>query len=57
MGQVALFDLRKHGAIMVKDHHYETAIRTIDFHDLTENIISSDEKVIKIWNRDTVCHP
>jgi ribosome biogenesis protein ENP2 len=51
-GQVGLFDLRKQGCITVMDHKYESPIVALQFHDLTKNIISADERIVKIWDRD-----
>jgi len=40
--------------LCVADHNYGTPIKTIQFHDITRNILSADQKSVKIWNRDTV---
>ena len=48
-GQVALFDIRKNLPILIKDHFYDEPIKKISF--FNENVISSDTKVIKIWNK------
>jgi ribosome biogenesis protein ENP2 len=53
VGHVGLFDLRKAGCIVVKDHQYESPIVALQFHDLTKNVISADEKIVKIWDRET----
>ena len=53
-GQVGLFDLRKTGAILVKDHNYDEPIVAIGFHDLTQHIVSGDRKIIKAWEKSTV---
>lgn len=51
-GQVVLYDIRSPIARIVKDHQYETPIRNIEFHS-SGNVISADEKIIKIWNKDS----
>ncbi|KAL0482939.1 hypothetical protein AKO1_014094 [Acrasis kona] len=52
-GHVGIFDLRKDGCINVKDHQYESPIISLAFHDLTKNIISADERIVKIWDRES----
>ncbi|KAL9642790.1 hypothetical protein ABK040_009865 [Willaertia magna] len=52
-GRVGLFDLRKQGAIFVKDHLSEQRVVKISYHDLTKNIISADNRTIKIWDKST----
>ena len=54
-GQVAIFDLRKADALLVKDHNYEEPIVSIHFHDLTNHVVSADKKIIKAWEKATVC--
>jgi ribosome biogenesis protein ENP2 len=53
VGHVALFDLRKSGCVTVKDHRYESPIVALQFHDLTKNVISADERIVKIWDRES----
>jgi len=53
-GQVAIFDLRKADALLVKDHNYEEPIVSIKFHDLTNHVVSADKKIIKAWEKATV---
>jgi ribosome biogenesis protein ENP2 len=52
-GQVGLFDLRKAGVLVTKDHNYEEPIVAMGFHDLTKNVFSADKRVVKIWNKDS----
>jgi ribosome biogenesis protein ENP2 len=51
-GQVLLFDLRHPMPRMIKDHQYGTEIKHIHFHDLSGNIVSADNKIIRVWNRE-----
>lgn len=52
-GQVLMFDLRKDSPFQSKDHQYQYPIKDIKFH-ASGNIISSDTKIIKIWDKTTV---
>ncbi|XP_075057539.1 nucleolar protein 10 [Mixophyes fleayi] len=51
-GQVLMYDLRSSQPLMVKDHQYGLPIRSIQFHDPLELIISADSRIIKMWNKD-----
>ncbi|XP_075720001.1 nucleolar protein 10 isoform X1 [Rhinoderma darwinii] len=51
-GQVLLYDLRSNRPLIVKDHQYGLPIKSIHFHDSLELIISSDSRIIKMWNKD-----
>ncbi|KAG2370682.1 hypothetical protein C9374_011491 [Naegleria lovaniensis] len=50
-GKVGLFDLRKKGAVFVKDHHTDLPIVKIAYHDTSKNIFSADTQVVKIWDK------
>lgn len=52
-GHVLLYDLRSDKPLLVKDHHYELPIKSIEFHDTNDMVLSMDTKILKIWNRDT----
>lgn len=39
---------------MCLDHNYETPITSIHFHDISRNMITTDQRAIKIWNRENV---
>ncbi|KAM4770798.1 nucleolar protein 10 [Rhinophrynus dorsalis] len=52
-GQVLVYDLRSSRPLIVKDHQYGLPIKSIHFHDPLELIISSDSRIIKMWNKDT----
>ncbi|KAF9578084.1 hypothetical protein BGW38_006321, partial [Lunasporangiospora selenospora] len=57
-GHVLMYDLRSSVPLFVKDHQYGFPIKTIHFHegihgeDGRTKVISSDCKVIKIWDRE-----
>ncbi|KAG9494593.1 hypothetical protein GDO78_002105 [Eleutherodactylus coqui] len=51
-GQVLVYDLRSNRPLIVKDHQYGLPIKSIQFHDPLELIISSDSRIIKMWNKD-----
>ena len=55
-GQVAIYDIRSPIPRLTKDHQYGTPIKRINFHS-SGNIISADQKIIKIWDRNSVCSP
>uniref|UniRef100_A0A3P8U550 Nucleolar protein 10 n=1 Tax=Amphiprion percula TaxID=161767 RepID=A0A3P8U550_AMPPE len=52
-GQVLLCDLRSSQPLLVKDHFYNLPINSLNFHDQLDLVVSSDSKIIKIWNKDT----
>lgn len=52
-GQVLLYDLRNSKPFLVKDHQYGYPIKNIIYHK-SQNIISADTKIVKIWNETTV---
>eukprot|EP00118_Oscarella_pearsei_P003857 m.16028 g.16028 ORF g.16028 m.16028 type:complete len:676 (+) comp26690_c0_seq2:18-2045(+) len=49
-GQVLLYDIRSSEPILVKDHQYGLPINTVRFLDNSDLILSSDTKIIKIWD-------
>ena len=53
--QVLLYDLRSNKPLLVKDHQYELPIRKIAFHDSMDLVLSMDTKILKLWDRNTVC--
>uniref|UniRef100_A0A8C2XIW9 Nucleolar protein 10 n=1 Tax=Cyclopterus lumpus TaxID=8103 RepID=A0A8C2XIW9_CYCLU len=53
-GQVLLYDLRSSRPLLVKDHFYSLPIKSINFHDQLDLVVSADSKIIKLWNKDTV---
>ncbi|XP_043366180.1 nucleolar protein 10 isoform X2 [Dermochelys coriacea] len=52
-GQVLLYDLRSSNPLLVKDHQYGLPIKSIQFQDPLDLIISADSRIIKMWNKDT----
>uniref|UniRef100_A0A8C5QDS9 Nucleolar protein 10 n=1 Tax=Leptobrachium leishanense TaxID=445787 RepID=A0A8C5QDS9_9ANUR len=52
-GQVLIYDLRSSRPLIVKDHQYGLPIKSIQFHDPLELVISADSRIIKMWNKDT----
>uniref|UniRef100_A0A3B3BR10 Nucleolar protein 10 n=1 Tax=Oryzias melastigma TaxID=30732 RepID=A0A3B3BR10_ORYME len=53
-GQVMLYDLRSSCPLLVKDHLYNLPITSLNFQNHMDLVLSSDSKIIKIWNKDTV---
>uniref|UniRef100_A0A8D3AVJ3 Nucleolar protein 10 n=1 Tax=Scophthalmus maximus TaxID=52904 RepID=A0A8D3AVJ3_SCOMX len=51
-GQVLLYDLRSSRPLLVKDHFYNLPIKSLSFQDQLDLVVSSDAKIIKIWNKD-----
>ena len=49
-----LYDLRSTKPLLVKDHQYGLAINSIAFQDKLDVVLSSDSKILKIWDRETV---
>jgi ribosome biogenesis protein ENP2 len=54
-GHVLMYDLRSSNPLFVKDHRYDQPIVDIKFHPNRQHMITSDTKVIKIWDRRDVC--
>ncbi|XP_034015515.1 nucleolar protein 10 isoform X1 [Thalassophryne amazonica] len=52
-GQVLLYDLRSSLPLLVKDHYYNLPIKSLNFHEQLDLVLSADCKIIKIWNKDT----
>uniref|UniRef100_M4BWD3 Uncharacterized protein n=1 Tax=Hyaloperonospora arabidopsidis (strain Emoy2) TaxID=559515 RepID=M4BWD3_HYAAE len=50
-GQCLLYDLRSTRPLLEKSHQYGLPIVNLQFHDYARKVISSDAKVIKIWDR------
>ncbi|KAI9218339.1 WD40-repeat-containing domain protein, partial [Blastocladiella britannica] len=51
-GHVLLYDLRSPVPRIIKDHQYGQAIRNVHWHDRSGNIVSSDRKIVRIWDRE-----
>ncbi|MEE6476810.1 hypothetical protein FKM82_011228 [Ascaphus truei] len=52
-GQVLVYDLRSSSPLIIKDHQYGLPIKSIQFHNPLELILSADSRIIKMWNKDT----
>ncbi|XP_072221453.1 nucleolar protein 10 isoform X2 [Leuresthes tenuis] len=52
-GQVLLYDLRSSQPLLVKDHFYNLPIKSLNFHNQLDLVVTADSKIIKIWNKDT----
>lgn len=52
--QVLLYDLRSSRPLLVKDHYYNLPIKSLNFHDALDLVLSADSKIIKMWNKNTV---
>lgn len=50
-GHILLYDIRSTRPILVKDHNNSLPIKRIIFHEKSENVLSADSKVVKIWER------
>lgn len=55
--KVLLYDLRSSQPLLVKDHFYNLPIKSLNFHNQLDLVVSADSKIIKIWNKDTVSFP
>ncbi|KAL7473650.1 hypothetical protein ACHAXS_014111 [Conticribra weissflogii] len=49
-GNVALYDMRSSKPLFIKEHQYGLPIHTVQFHSGSGTILSSDPKLVKIWN-------
>lgn len=52
-GHVLLYDLRSTKPLLIKDHQYGLPINSIAFQDKLDVVLSSDSKILKIWDRET----
>uniref|UniRef100_A0A8L0DLB2 Nucleolar protein 10 n=1 Tax=Oncorhynchus mykiss TaxID=8022 RepID=A0A8L0DLB2_ONCMY len=52
-GQVLIYDLRSSRPLLVKDHYYGLPIKSVNFQDHLDLVLTADSKIIKIWNKDT----
>ncbi|RLN92318.1 hypothetical protein BBJ28_00018456 [Nothophytophthora sp. Chile5] len=50
-GQCLLYDLRSSRPLLEKTHQYGLPIINLQFHDYARKVISTDAKVVKIWDR------
>uniref|UniRef100_A0A4W5PUG7 Nucleolar protein 10 n=1 Tax=Hucho hucho TaxID=62062 RepID=A0A4W5PUG7_9TELE len=52
-GQVLLYDLRSSHPLLVKYHYYGLPIKSVNFQDHLDLVLTANSKIIKIWNKDT----
>ncbi|MEJ1287315.1 nucleolar protein 10 [Cricetulus griseus] len=52
-GQVLLYDLRSDKPLLVKDHQYGLPIKSVHFQDSLDLVLSSDSRIVKMWNRNS----
>lgn len=53
-GQVLIFDIRSSSPLLVKDHYNSLPIKDLEFFPSENMVFSMDQKVVKIWNQDSV---
>jgi ribosome biogenesis protein ENP2 len=51
-GNCILYDIRSSNPIYTKEHQYGLPLVDITFHNSSRHIISTDKKIVKIWERD-----
>eukprot|EP00596_Hydrurales_sp_CCMP1899_P003682 CAMPEP_0119045056 /NCGR_PEP_ID=MMETSP1177-20130426/36632_1 /TAXON_ID=2985 /ORGANISM="Ochromonas sp, Strain CCMP1899" /LENGTH=785 /DNA_ID=CAMNT_0007016149 /DNA_START=1 /DNA_END=2358 /DNA_ORIENTATION=+ len=51
-GNCLLYDIRSKTPLYVKEHQYGLPVIDISFHNSSKHVISTDKKVVKIWERD-----
>jgi ribosome biogenesis protein ENP2 len=51
-GNCYMYDIRSSKPLYIKEHQYGLPIIDIHYHHSTKSIISSDKKIIKIWERE-----
>ncbi|CAH7300918.1 Nol10 [Phodopus roborovskii] len=56
-GQVLLYDLRSDKPLLVKDHQYGLPIKSVHFQNSLDLVLSSDSRIVKMWNRNSVLGP
>ncbi len=51
-GNCILYDIRSKVPVYTKEHQYGLPIVDITFHNNSRHIVSTDKKIVKIWERD-----
>ena len=51
-----MYDMRTNKPYLVKDHRYDLPINSVFYNDSNEVMVSSDSRVVKIWDVKTVSH-
>lgn len=49
-----MYDIRSTKPLLIKDHQYGLPINSIAFQDKLDAVLSTDSKILKIWDRETV---
>ena len=52
-GQVLQYDMRYPIPVRKLSHHYRLPIKSICLHEGAKKIVTSDKKIVKIWDRDS----
>jgi len=52
-GYSIVYDLRSPKPLLRRDQGYGLAMKSLHFLDMSENLLSADSKIIKIWNHNT----
>ncbi|XP_002157010.2 nucleolar protein 10 [Hydra vulgaris] len=52
-GSIMIFDIRSNKPRLVKNHLYELPIKNIVFHGQNNRVLSTDSKILKIWDHET----
>lgn len=48
-----LYDLRSNQPLLIKDHNYDLPIKSLDFKDEENLVLSMDSRILRFWNRNT----
>ena len=51
-GNCILYDIRSKNPLYIKEHQYGLPVIDVTFHNTSKNVISTDKKVVKIWERN-----
>lgn len=52
-GHILIYDIRSNKPRLTKNHYYELPIKSIYFHQIDNHIVTSDTKIVKIWDTET----
>ena len=48
------YDIRSKKPLLLKDHQYGLPIKDIEFHKSQDLVLSMDQRILKIWDRNSV---
>ena len=51
-GNCILYDIRSSVPMHIKEHQYGLPVIDVTFHSASRHVLSSDKKIVKIWERD-----